>query len=423
MSSSSLQLTGTLCMLYFLQGIPYGVQAKALPLYYHNVLGYTIMSVTKLYLLMTPWIFLKPIAGYFIKSQKDAKSAILVGLVVNFVVNSLLFFPSPKSYWGNIFVLFALFFVNCLVVLIDAATDLLAISSANSTNDIKHLSVANLIQIVSYKCGAIFGGSTLVILGFNNLHSMFLIVGIIYLFAALTFRIFYSSETHNSPHIESTEPNTTSSIYKLISTLSVQGTTPLLVFVFIYKFGEIASGSLYPILLTQQKLSSENVTFLTSIISEVLSLLGSFSGGFFWSAVKPVSPIQMLVKYLLSLSVLRVIPLALQVVSINYSANLFPMAILSTSMLSYFGGCVSTLTFTLMMSVSCKAPDNLKGFHYSIVSAFEVCGKLFFASFAGTMFNCFGLNKSYFLFCAFTFIASSVLFVSRNKFILKPKEQ
>jgi len=46
-----------LCLLYFLQGIPYGVQMRSLPIYYFDVLKYPIETITKMSLLMLPWLF------------------------------------------------------------------------------------------------------------------------------------------------------------------------------------------------------------------------------------------------------------------------------------------------------------------------------------------------------------------------------
>ena len=69
-------------------------------------------------------------------------------------------------------------------------------------------------------------------------------------------------------------------------------------------------------------------------------------------------------------------------------------------------GSVTTATFTLMMSLSQKAPNHIRGTHYALLATCEVLGKLFFAAIAGWLTDTIGLHA---IFCVFTILAILVV--------------
>lgn len=69
-----------------------------------------------------------------------------------------------------------------------------------------------------------------------------------------------------------------------------------------------------------------------------------------------------------------------------------------TSATLFCAGVVTTSTFTVMMRLSQRAPEDLKGTHYTTLATFEVLGKLAFASLAGALIDAFGLEVMFMAF-------------------------
>ncbi|XP_076813343.1 major facilitator superfamily domain-containing protein 3-like [Clavelina lepadiformis] len=391
-----------LSLLYYLQAIPYGIQVKVLPIYLYDILGYPIGLVTKISLLMSPWIFFKPIAAYGIKSHRASLIAIVTSLLFMGLLHFLLFSIAPASgtdpNLSSIAVIFL--FVNCFTVLLDAATDRLAMSAACSFKDLKFLGISNSIQIICYKCGATFGGIVLYTLGYSHIHSLFMLVTVICFASVVVVLTIFpeKSVSRGSPHMSKISTKWFSDVLEMIS---VNYTLPLIAYVLLYKLGEMGAMTIHPMLLMQNGVPRDTVSLLSSLISISTSLVGSLVGGLICSIHKTTDPIITLLKMLLVFSLMRCLPLCLQFNNITsfYATFLF------YCLLPLLGGIVSTLTFTLMMTVSCQVNDRLKAIHYAIISAIEVTGKLIFSSYSGYLNDNFGNTQLYLFFILLTIVA------------------
>ena len=149
------QVIFLLCLLYFLQGIPYGVQMRSLPIYFFDVLNYDIKTITYMNLLMLPWCLLKPILVCFIDIKDYGFSLLYLSLAAKATLNFGLSYLILDTNSLDL-VSLSLFLINCLTVIFDVATDQIILVSAKSVTDVKFWGISNAIQIVAYKFGAVF---------------------------------------------------------------------------------------------------------------------------------------------------------------------------------------------------------------------------------------------------------------------------
>nr|CAB3263796.1 major facilitator superfamily domain-containing protein 3 [Phallusia mammillata] len=393
---SQIRALASLCILYFLQGIPYGVQMKALPLYLYESLNFTMNAVTKTGLLMTPWIFLKPLLSAYVTTETAANTLIYTGIAGNILLNLLLSFTFLFWSQHNVIVsfldMFALFIINVASVAVDISTDRLAITSAQSGSDLKFLGISNTVQVVAYKVGAMFGGIALSL--FVNIAYGFLVIAILNVAGLIV--VSYLISATDRPHSESKQEQAITRPTISFSMFSISSLKYLCIFILTYKLGENGSLTIYPLLLIDKNVSRHHVAMYSSLLNEPLSFLGSIIGGCVWSFHQPKKPYFSLCCMIAFACGLRVAPIGLQYLVLSAQIDsLWPLA---SALLSFFGGMLTTLTFTLMMVASHKVPDTQKATVYAILSSCEVLGKLVFSCFVGYLVTLIGVLHVYMTF-------------------------
>ncbi len=146
--------------LYFSQGLPSGILAKALPPLMRDF-GVSLSLISALKLLALPW-FLKFLWAPFIDQRSSRRRwvfGIQCSVIPLLLVLALLPLESLMNQQLWIF-LSLLLLINTLSATQDIATDGLAASSLHDNQ----LGLANTIQVAAYKMGLILGGSVLLIL-------------------------------------------------------------------------------------------------------------------------------------------------------------------------------------------------------------------------------------------------------------------
>ena len=410
-----------LCLLYYLQGIPYGVQIKSLPIYLFDILKFPVETVTKTNLLMCPWIFLKPLVISIIDIKYHSLKIFYASLAANVILNLclfLLFSSTVDIVFNYYYVLFLLFLINCFTVLLDVATDQLIIISATSVNDIKFFGLSNAIQIVTYKLGASFSGIVLQIIDYENVSFVFLLVSGVYCVAMMLVATVFKKFICSLPVQHSSEVLNLniSGIFRAV--FFSKCNVLFLIFILTYKLGEIGAMSILPLYMVESGVSRRTFTFFTSVICEPLSLIGSLAGGMIWSLYKggPSS----LVNILTVVGFSRIIPLILLHFSFTSALSLsfFELTnVLSMAFLWFLSGAVSAFAFTLMTMVSCLSGKNTYAAScYAVMSSFEVFGKVFFSAQAGSLGNYFGKDNVFALF-SFCCFASSTLLLGFKHFL------
>ena len=403
-----------LCVLYYLQGIPFGIQLRSLPLYFYDVLGYPIETVTNLNLLMLPWIFLKPLFICFVDIRQYCSEILLSCLISNVVLNLLLFVVFATPGFFNMTSMIILFFlVNCFTVILDIATDQLIIASATSVTDIKFFGISNAIQIVGYKFGASFSGMLVYFISYNRIFVIFLCACAMYCFAIYlvrtTFKKFLARTNLNNKADSSRRISFRDVVRE---TLSTKCDKLFLLYIVTYKLGESGAIFLLPLYLLEFGTNRNDVLFLTTAVCDPCSLIGSLIGGVMWTCFKggPNS----LVNILILVSLLRLLPLLLQYYLICNLKTMqkFAYIVFSISMpsLCFFAGLLTAfVTILMMMVTSLAGQSTYAGYCYAIVSSCETFGRVAFSSQAGYLSRYFGKQNVFAIFNILVF--SSTVFI------------
>lgn len=410
-----------LCILYFIQGMPYGVQ-KALPLYLHDVLNYKLDFATKTGLLMSPWVILRPLIGSNITSRSSGFVSLIWGMILTCVLNvALSVVVSPfVDLTGSAMCAFGvtlLFSLNFGSVCIDVAADQLAIALASTKSDFKSLGISNSLQVVAYKLGVIFSGIT--ISWFSTTSNALLFQSAVY-FASLaaTVTLFPRHKTPKATDFfvpcSSFNQQIKNFFPKLISMLkivSASGTYPLALYVLFYKLGEVGVTTLYPLLLNEKGISRQEINWATALVLDPLSLVGSLLGGVMSAHLhKHSSTASVITKCLGVLGLVRILPMMVQLYILG-RFDALKLWVLPSLFLVVLGGATSTLTFVLMMSVSCTVPQHFQTFYYSLLCSLEVLGKLFFGCYVGMLYENFGVTAVYAVCCLSVVFSSFLVFI------------
>ncbi|XP_064609733.1 major facilitator superfamily domain-containing protein 3-like isoform X2 [Liolophura sinensis] len=395
-----------LAFLYFIQGLPYGLQARFLPIYLRTR-GMSLTNVGLFKLLLVPWMC-KAMWAPLVDRVGTKKSWLmwsLVGLVITCALGACLE-PNDLVKLGILMLV-----LNLVTSTQDIAVDGLAIKILSSTE----LAMGNISQVVGYKLGAIMGGGVFLWLSNYITWSMlFWCLSITYAVAVLLVHFQVKSEliypreehkigpddnvkaTENISEKHSNDPNFVSKVVKHISDIkSTEGTTWITVYVLLYKL-----------------VSSTEVGFWTGVAGQGFSVMGSLLGGWLISGSR-FSPVQVTLFF----CSVRVVLIALQTVIILLwpqalsasrisTASLFVLAIGSMSFLLLISGVVTTATFTMMMQCSQRAPSHVQASHYTTLATLEVMGKLSFSVVTGPATDLLGYG---FMFSVFTVLSLLVL--------------
>lgn len=142
-----------LTFLYFIQGLPYGLQVHFLPIYLRSR-GVDLTTVGLLRLLQVPWmlkvVWAPLVDVYFTRSQW------LLGSIVALAASCTLSGFCPPDSLGPAAVV-VLFMWNLFASLEDVAVDSVAVSLLSE----QELGAGNVGQVVGYKLGAAFAGGVL----------------------------------------------------------------------------------------------------------------------------------------------------------------------------------------------------------------------------------------------------------------------
>jgi len=152
LSGSVLLLT----FLYFIQGLPYGVQVHFLPIYLRTR-GIDLTTVGLLRLLQVPWMFKvlwAPLVDVYL-----TRSRWLLGSIMALAATCTLSGFCPPDTLGSLAIL-VLFLWNVFASMEDVAVDSVAVMLLSE----QELGAGNVGQVVGYKLGAAFAGGVLALL-------------------------------------------------------------------------------------------------------------------------------------------------------------------------------------------------------------------------------------------------------------------
>lgn len=182
-----------LSYLYFIQGLPYGLQSKFLPVYFrtHNM---SLTDIGLFKLLLTPWMCKALWAPLVDKYGTKHKWLIwsMLGLVLTCIMGSF----TPPEYLLHLACV--LFLFNLLTSTQDIAVDGIAVQVLSTSE----LAYGNIAQVVGYKLGAIFGGGILTWLSEHlDWMVLFLSLSLVYLFSIFFVKVFIPTTYKSSIEI------------------------------------------------------------------------------------------------------------------------------------------------------------------------------------------------------------------------------
>ena len=164
-----------LAFLYFLQGLPYGLQSRFLPIYFRTR-GMSLSNVGFFKLLLAPWMckaLWSPLVDLYGTKQIWLLYS-MIGLVITCALGA---FSTPDLVLQLAVVLFMF---NLLTSTQDIAVDGLAIQILATSE----LASGNIAQVVGYKIGAIFSGGLLTWLSeYFDWASLFFSLAMVYFLA------------------------------------------------------------------------------------------------------------------------------------------------------------------------------------------------------------------------------------------------
>ncbi|XP_063155825.1 major facilitator superfamily domain-containing protein 3 [Candoia aspera] len=374
-----------LFLLYFVQGIPYGLQSGLLPIYFRTV-GLSFSKISLVKLLYLPWI-LKVLWAPFVDLYFTKKTWLLLtmwGLVLTCLAASFIT-PEVDFFWVAIILLF----MNLFSSIQDIAADGIAIQLLGH----EEVGFGNSIQVVAYKLGSVLaGGGLLTFLHHLGWGALFLYLALLYVVA-----IILTSKFHlRSPSQDSHAKDRNLSLWHLLHELVlVPDTLWTAGFVFIYKLGEQGSVSMFPLFLLDHSFSPQKLGFWNGIVANVFSIAGSSLGGHLMSKNRNSNPLQTL----LTLRFCNLLFQTWMLVTYTDKAAVFEVAVILSICIQHFiGGLITTLAFSKMMLCTQQAAEKIQATHYSLLAALEVSGKLASSTVAGSLVDWLGFLHAFGIF-------------------------
>jgi MFS family permease len=358
--SSRVTRLGLLTALYFVQGMPFGFQATALPVYLRSH-GVSVTTIGFLGLLSLPWM-LKVLWSPFVDRYHSArfgrrKSWIVPMQAALAATAAAAAFVRIETDLTLLLALVLLF--NLFAATQDIAVDGLAVDSLPP----EELGLGNAAQVVGYKLGMLTGGGLLVWASQSiGWRGLFLAM------AALSLGVMLITLLAREPSPR--EPSAGRMGWRAFAlqakqALAAPGTGWLLLFIGTYKLGESMSDVLYKPFLVDAGIRPEQIGLWVGTWGMLASLIGSLAGGVLASRLSLL--------WALGLSAaLRVLPLLGRWWLAAFGVTLERFAGVTLAE-EFFGGALTTVVFTLMMS---KVDRRIGASHYTLLASVEVAGKM-----------------------------------------------
>lgn len=357
---------GLLSALYFAQGLPFGFQANALPLYLTE-LGLTMTEVSLARALALPWAlkaFWAPLVDRFHWARLGRRKSWIVPMQLLLSATCLVaaLFRLTKETLSPFLVCVLL--MNLFAATQDIAVDGLAVDLLEE----RELGAGNAAQVVGYKLGIITGGGLLVALfaasGWSSLF--FAMAGLC--LAVMTIVLFVKERppalVGGAPPAALTWPELFARLRRLVSRSEVRW---LLVAVASYKMGETLADAMFGAWMVRvHRLPKEQVALWLGSWGMVASLVGSFTGGVIASRLT-------LQRAVLLTGALRLLPLIAQWAVV--AGAVLPtreIIVPLTCAEHFFGGLLTTAMFALMMS---SVDRRIGATHFTLLASVEVIGK------------------------------------------------
>lgn len=381
-----------LLFLYLSQGLPFGFQVTALPVYLRES-GISLTIIGYSTALALPWLFKAlwaPLLDSYWSSRIGRRRSWIIPLQLLLIISMITAFYTSRS--GFVPLLLNVFFMNLFAATQDIAVDGLAVDILKEGD----LGLGNTAQVAGYKLGMIISGGVLVWL--SSVISWNILFVIMACFAAVPlFLVLFLKEEELSGTVESEQEGILKVVSIFIESVKYPAFKWLLIFVCTYKFGEIIIDLMFKPFLIDSGIKSSDIGLWVGTYGMVASIAGSIAGGMLASKLN-------VYRALLAASIARLFPL----IFITYLTFGIPgkeYVVASTLLEHFFGGMLTTTLFAFMMWNSDK---RIGATHYTILASAEVLGKMPGSFFSGVITEAAGYTNT---FIAGTVISAVVIFI------------
>ncbi len=350
--------------LYFVQGLPFGFQATALPVYLRST-GVSLTGIGLVTALSIPWmlkLFWAPLVDRYGSSSYGRRRSWIVPL--QFALAALCAvaaYVNPEEQLTPLLVLVLL--MNLCAATMDIAVDGLAIDLLSE----RELGKGNIAQVVGYKVGMLTGGGLLVwASGRIGWEGLFIVMALL-IGASTAVSMTYNESRHTELSAARTRnhPSIGAVLNVLKRWLSLPGAGWLLLFIATYKLGENMADTMFKPYLVDAGFGREQIGLWVGTWGMLFSIAGSVGGGYLASRIP-------LLKAVGITAVLRAVPVAgewwLSMVEPTEAK-----VIAVTCAEHFFGGALTTAMFAFMMS---RVDRRIGATHYTVLAAIEVWGKV-----------------------------------------------
>ena len=358
-----------LAVLYFVQGLPYGFQIIALPVYLRAE-GMSLAGIGLASALSLPWM-LKFVWGPAVDRYGSPRFGRRRSWIVPLQI--VLMLACLGAGWvepsrGLVMLVAMVLAMNLAASSMDVAVDGLAVDLLEP----QELGYGNIAQVVGYKIGMLTGGGLLVWasqwIGWRGLFiAMAALVGL-----ALVNTLPFRETTGGGGESAAGASSFLGVARALGETVRLPGAVWLLVFITTYKLGESMADTMFKPFLYDVGYSAETIGLWIGTWGMVFSLVGSFAGGLLASrwGILPALTLAAL---------LRAVAVGgewwLTLVEASQGRV---MSVIAAE--QAFGGMITPIVFALMMS---RTDRRIGASHYTLLATLEVAGKLGAASVSG----------------------------------------
>lgn len=355
---------GILWTLYFVQGLPFGFQATALPVYLRDA-GMSLTGIGLATALALPWslkIFWAPLVDRYGSHRFGRRRSWILPLQVGLgLVCGGAALISPDEHLTLL--LLSVLLMNLFAATMDIAVDGLAVDLL----EMRDLGKGNIAQVVGYKIGMLTGGGLLVwASGWIGWEGLFLSMAALVGLSALV-TLVYKERHHGDRRLPGSpldHPRIANVLSLLKRSLSRPGAGWLLLFIGTYKLGENMADTMFKPFLFDAGYHGQEIGLWVGTWGMLFSILGSACGGLLasrWPLLRVVG----------IAAVFRALPVAGE----WWLALVEPTAgrvVGVTCAEHFFGGALTTALFAFMMS---RVDKRIGATHYTLLAAVEVWGK------------------------------------------------
>ncbi|HEY0095856.1 MAG TPA: MFS transporter, partial [Archangium sp.] len=353
---------GLLGALYFVQGLPFGFQTTALPVYL-RASGVSLMAISMLGLLSVPWMakaLWAPLVDRYGSERIGRRKSWILPMQVGLVLTCAAAAFVPIE--GQLPLLLGLvFLMNLFAATQDIAVDGFAVDLLEP----HELGGGNSAQVVGYKLGMLTAGGLLVwMIDVIHWRGLFLAMALLSLLVLGVVLLTREPRRTVEKEAKGERLSWAELRDKLRAVLLLPGTGWMLLFIGTYKLGETMVDALFKLYLIDAKFDVAQIGQWVGTWGTVASLLGSAAGGLLATRMPVLGALALA-------SCLRVFPLGWEWWLAFHGATETGV-IAATVAEHFFGGVLTTSLFAFMMS---RVDRRIGATHYTLLASVEVIGK------------------------------------------------